>query len=116
MTLSEFYAEIGGDLSAVLARIPSRTMLLRFVRMYTVDPSFAQLNAAVQSADWPTAFCAVHTLKGVAQNLGFARLQAAASALTEHLRGGHPCTIPQLLDDLQTAQTQLLNALSTLSD
>ena len=71
MTLSEFYVFIGGDASAVMARIPSEQMLARFVRMYAGDPTFGQLQVAVDAQDWPAAFLAAHTLKGVAQNLGF---------------------------------------------
>ena len=38
--------------------------------------------------DLPAAFRAAHTLKGVAANLGFAKLAAAAGELTEILRKG----------------------------
>ena len=58
MTLSEFYAAIDGDVSAVLMRIPSEQMLSRFVRMYESDPTFGQLQAAVNAQNWPAAFLA----------------------------------------------------------
>ena len=115
MTLSEFYAAVGGDASAVLMRIPSEQMLVRFVRMYAGDPTFGQLQSAVNAQDWPAAFLAAHTLKGVAQNLGFAHLQTAASALTEHLRGGRPLTDRALLEDVVRAHSELTEALSRLS-
>ena len=115
MTLSEFYAAIGGDVSAVLMRIPSKQMLARFVRMYASDPTFRQLQAAVNAQNWPAAFLAAHTLKGVAQNLGFPHLQTAASALTEHLRGDRPLTDRALLEDVVRAHSELTEALSRLS-
>ena len=114
MKLSDFYAELGGSLSAVLARIPSEQMILKFVRMYKADPSFDQLLTASESADWPTAFRAAHTLKGVAQNLGLERLQRAASALAEHLRGPKPLTQPELLEAVKAEQAQVLQALDQL--
>ena len=52
----------------------------------------AQLTEAVNAQDWETAFRASHTLKGVAQNLGFDGLYRAAFALTEEMRGGKPLT------------------------
>ncbi len=115
MTLSEFYAAIGGDVSAVLMRFPSEQMLVRFVRMYASDPTFRQLQAAVNAQNWPAAFLATHTLKGVAQNLGFPHLQTAASALTEHLRGDRPLTDRALLEDVVRAHSELTEALSRLS-
>lgn len=115
MTLSEFYTAVGSDVASVLARIPSEKMLTRFVRMYADDPTFGQLLAAVDAQDWPAAFLAAHTLKGVAQNLGFDRLQDAASALTEALRGNRPLTEPALLERVVEAQFDLTDALSRLS-
>lgn len=114
MTLTEFYARTGGSCQSVLQRIPSEQMLLRFVKMYASDPSYGQLLAAAEQQDWPTAFRAVHTLKGVAQDLGFERLGRAASDLTEALRGGKVLTDPALLEAVKTEQLQLMAALNEL--
>lgn len=116
MTLSEFYAAVGSDVAPVLARIPSEKMLVRFVRMYAADPTYDQLLTAVAAEDWPTAFRAAHTLKGVAQNLGFDRLQATSSALSEALRGDRPLTDAALLERVREAQAELTAALNSLSD
>lgn len=116
MVLSEFYAAIGSDMKAVLSRIPSEKMVGKFVRMYAEDDSFRQLCAAVAQADWQSAFRAAHTLKGVAQNLGFDRMQEAASALTEALRGGAPLSDFALMKAAEDAQAQLMNALHALED
>lgn len=83
MTLKEFYAAVGGDYDATLNRIPKESMVLRFVKKYADDKTYAQLTEAVNAQDWETAFRASHTLKGVAQNLGFDGLYRAAFALTD---------------------------------
>lgn len=83
MTLKEFYAAVGGDYDATLNRIPKESMVLRFVKKYADDKTYAQLTEAVKAQDWETAFRVSHTLKGVAQNLGFDGLYRAAFALTE---------------------------------
>lgn len=49
---------------------------------------FSELAAAVKNQEVSSAFRAAHTIKGVASNLGFSVLAAAASELTEILRGG----------------------------
>ena len=114
MTLARFYESLGGSLPAVLARIPSEAMVRKFARMYAGDTSYGELEAAVEAKDWQTAFRAAHTLKGVAQNLGFAQLARDADALTEHLRGGRPLTQPALLQAVEDAHAQALRALNEL--
>ena len=90
MTLKEFYAAVGGDYDATIRRIPKESMVLRFAKKYADDKTYAQLTEAVKAQDWETAFRASHTLKGVAQNLGFDGLYRAAFALTEGVAGGPP--------------------------
>lgn len=114
MTLSEFYAAIGSDVEQVLRRIPSEKMLTKFVRMYAQDESFAQLESALKASDWGNAFRAAHTLKGVAQNLGFDRMQQAASDLTEALRGGRSLQQPELMEKVQSAQAEIEKVLHQL--
>lgn len=75
MKLEELYQKIGGDLETVMKRIPSEAMIGKFVRKYANDPTYNRLTAAVEAKNWKDAFLAAHTLKGVAQNLGFDRLQ-----------------------------------------
>lgn len=83
MTLQEFYAQIGGNYADTVRRLCNESLVLRFVKKYPANPSFDELCAAVDRADWETAFRAVHTLKGVAQNLGFDRLYAVSVPLTD---------------------------------
>ena len=47
MTLKEFYAAVGGDYDATLNRIPKESMVLRFVKKYADDKTYAQLTEAV---------------------------------------------------------------------
>ncbi len=114
MTLPDFYAGFHSSLDAVLQRIPSEAMIWRFLKMYPQDESFPQLLQAAEKRDWNTAFRAAHTLKGVAGNLGLESLRAAASTLTEALRGGKPLENPALLDDVKREQEKTLSALSEL--
>ena len=114
MTLKEFYEQIDGSYDDTLHRLPSEALVHRFVLKYPADPSFAQLREAVAAADWESAFRAAHTLKGVAQNLGFDALYRAASALTEHLRGGQPLTEPQLLDATTAEHERVMSAIEAL--
>lgn len=115
MTLKEFYAQIGGNYEDTLHRLPSEALVHRFVLKYPADPSVAQLRDSVSAADWETAFRAAHTLKGVAQNLGFDGLYRAAFALTEEMRGGKPLTDTALYDAVTQQQQIVLDAVRQLA-
>ena len=114
MTLKEVYAQIGGNYEDTLHRLPSEALVHRFVLKYPADPSVAQLRDSVSAADWETAFRAAHTLKGVAQNLGFDSLYRAAADLTEHLRGGKPLTEQPLMDAVLIEHERVMTAIEAL--
>ena len=114
MTLNEFYAAVGGDAKQVLARIPDERMVKKFARMYAADETMSQLHDAIDAGRWADAFRAAHTLKGVAQNLGFTRLQQAASALTEAMRGDRPPADASLLAAVDAAHGEVLEAIESL--
>ena len=86
MTLEECYRAVGGDLAQVQRRLPSMALIERFVAKFLSDDSYVQLCRAMEAGQREEAFRAAHTLKGVCANLGFDRLQASASQLTEALR------------------------------
>ena len=115
MTLKEFYAAVGGDYDATIRRIPKESMVLRFVKKYADDKTYAQLTEAVGKQDWETAFRASHTLKGVAQNLGFDRLYAVSVPLTEEMRGGKPLTDTALYDTVAQQQQIVIDAVRQLA-
>lgn len=105
MTLEAFYAKIGGNSADVLRRLPSEAMVRKFIGKYPSDTSWGSLESAINSQDWEAAFRAAHTLKGVAQNLGFQRLYLSSTALTEALR-----------EAVAMDQAALLTAIQELED
>lgn len=88
MNLEEFYAQIGGDYADTLQRLCNENMVKKFVKKYQDDPTCADLHNAVEQQDWEAAFRGAHTLKGVAQNLGFeAAVSGQRCADRGHERG-----------------------------
>ncbi len=114
MTLEQLYQQAGGSCAETLRRIPSEAMLRRFILKFQDDPAYKLLCDSVQAQDWATAFRAAHTMKGVAQNLGFDGLYRSSAELTEHLRGEKPLTEPALLDAVTADYQALLAAISQL--
>ena len=86
MSLKERYDKMGADYEDVLSRLRSEVLVRKFALKFLDDDSYANLKAAMESGNAPEAFRGAHTLKGVAQNLGFGPLYKAAAEVTESLR------------------------------
>lgn len=114
MNLEEFYAQIGGDYADTLQRLCNENMVKKFVKKYQDDPTCADLHNAVLQQDWEAAFRGAHTLKGVAQNLGFERLYQVSAVLTEAMRGEKPLEDRSLLDAVEQQDAAIRRAISEL--
>ena len=78
--------QLGGDYAMIKTRLPSDSLIKRFIIKFLDDSSYSELCDALQKGQRDEAFRAAHTLKGVCANLGFDQLENSASALTELLR------------------------------
>ena len=99
-----------------LRRIPSEQILLKYVRLYAQEPTCARLQEALMSQRWEDAFREAHSLKGVAQTLGFTHLYEVCSVLADALRPGRPLLDMSLWDNVQRAHLEVLGALSLLTN
>ena len=80
------YNQIGADFDDVVRRLTNEALVVRFAGKFLQDGSFEQLREALRNDDVDGAFLASHTLKGIAQNMGFTNLFEPSNALTEELR------------------------------
>ena len=88
MTLQECYEKIGGDYADVLARLAKEDRIEKYMVKFLEDPTYEMLCDARKAEDDNAVFLAIHTLKGVSQNLGFNRLYEVSHVMTEAVRGG----------------------------
>lgn len=88
MTVEKFYEYIRGDYAGTKARLMTDERILRFVNKFPADGSYQLLLDSLASSNVEEAFRAAHTIKGVAQNLGFTALYLSSQEVTEILRGG----------------------------
>lgn len=86
MNINECYQAMGADYEEVFGRLRNERLITKFVLKFPGDPSFSQLQSTLEEKNVEEAFRAAHTLKGVAQNLGFTPLYEATATLTEVLR------------------------------
>lgn len=91
MNIEELYKKLGGSFAEVSARLPSVSLVERFIAKFLQDKSFGDLSASMKIGDRKGAFLAAHTLKGVCANLGFTSLRQSSSNLCEELRGEGEC-------------------------
>lgn len=94
MDLRTCYEQMGGDYEAVMGRLGQEERIVKFLRLFSADENFQLLTQSLDQQDWPTAFRAAHSLKGVALNLGLSDLARSASDMTECLRSGAPAGEP----------------------
>ena len=86
MTIQECYEKLGGDFAQAEQRMPSTSLIKRFITKFLDDDSYSNLCAAMEQGQREEAFRAAHTLKGVCANLSFNKLLDSSSRLTEELR------------------------------
>ena len=111
MTLQECYATLCGNYEEAKARLMNDSLIDRFIRRFPADPSMQLLRDKLQEGNLPEAFRAVHTLKGVAANLAFTRLQQDASALTELMRDQVTPADPQMVSALEASYRLVIDTL-----
>ena len=105
---------IGGDYDDMFRRIPSDSMITKFLLKFSADPSYAALAAAREKHDRDGAFLAAHTLKGVAATLGLKKLAEAASRLADALRHSSGFPGDALFDAVTDAYDRVIAQLTAL--
>ena len=86
MNLKDCYLKFGGDFDEVLGRLRREQIVRKFVFKFLDDKSFSLFEASMVKKDYSEALRAVHTLKGICQNLSFTRLFESSSLVTNALK------------------------------
>ena len=86
MNLKDCYLKLGGDFDEVLGRLRREQTVRKFVFKFLDDKSFSLFEASMVKKDYSEALRAVHTLKGICQNLSFTRLFESSSLVTNALK------------------------------
>ncbi len=86
MNLKDCYLKFGGDFDEVLGRLRREQTVWKFVFKFLDDKSFSLFEASMVKKDYSEALRAVHTLKGICQNLSFTRLFESSSLVTNALK------------------------------
>jgi two-component system sensor histidine kinase/response regulator len=90
------------------------SLYLRLVTAFTAQEADAitRLQTAFSNGDLKQADAQAHALKGVAGNLGFGRVAAAAGALHDHWHLGRAGDAPALIQALEQALHEAFTAVA----
>ncbi len=116
MTLQECYEKMGGDYAEVLGRLTSEKRIVKYVVKFLEDPTYQMLCDARTADDIEEIFRAIHTLKGVSQNLGLRRLYEASYEMTEAVRGGVKLQDERLFEAVSEAYYETIEIIKRFSE
>ena len=114
MTIQESYEAIGGNYKDVLGRLQSEALIRRFTLKFLEDQSYLQLKQALENKNYEDAFRSAHTLKGVCQNLSFARLFESSSLVTKALKEDDWNKALDMMPQLSKDYHEIINAIEEL--
>lgn len=111
----EILVNAGIDVDTVIGRFMGNEQLaIKFLKKFAQDQTFEDLGTYISAADCNGAFNMVHTLKGVAGNLGMTELYEQAVELTERLRGGNMDGSDRYYEEMSAAYHRIIEALACL--
>lgn len=118
MTLEQMYQSIGSDLNDVLKRLRKPALVSRLVKKYEAGNAkhIEALEQAISQKNYEAVFDPAHAIKGVAMNLGFAKLSESATELTESARAGDYSKIESQFAEVKKDHEAVIDALAQLED
>lgn len=86
MDLKECYQKLGGDYDSVVGRLRREQLVKKFLLKFLDDKSYSLFVSSMEHQDYAEALRAVHTLKGICQNLSFTQLFDSSNQVTKALK------------------------------
>lgn len=109
MEFRDALISLGVNLPETLHRFSGNEGLLRrFAMRFPQDDTYQKLKDAVAKSDAHEIETTAHTLKGVAANLGFGRLQNACNDLVLAVREGRTADVPALYKEVNSEYENIL--------
>ena len=116
MNLKDCYIKFGGDFDEVLGRLRREQSVQKFMYKFLDDKSFQLFEASMENKDYEEALRAVHTLKGICQNISFTRLFESSSLMTKALKENDWNKADDMLPQLSMDYYEIINAIEELKN
>lgn len=114
MNLKECYGLMNGDYDGVMSRLVKEERVKKFVLKFLDDTSYQLLCTSLQEHQYDEAFRAVHTIKGICQNLGFTQLYHSSNELTEKLRNQDYTNLDDFVEKVKRDYNEVVLAIRKL--
>ena len=112
MNLKDCYIKFGGDFDEVLGRLRREQIVQKFMYKFLDDKSFHLFEASVENKDYEEALRAVHTLKGICQNLSFSKLYESSYQMTNEFKNNNYKKALDLMPQLSKDYYQIIDAIN----
>ena len=112
MNLKDCYIKFGGDFDEVLGRLRREQIVQKFVYKFLDDKSFHLFEMSMENKDYEEALRAVHTLKGICQNLAFTRLFESSNLVTKALKENDWNTAIDMIPKLSMDYYETINVIN----
>lgn len=109
MNLRDCYMSFGGKYEEVLGRLRREQTVQKFVNKFLDDKSFNLLEVSMSNKNYDEALRAVHTLKGICQNLSFTRLYESSNLMTKALKENDYNKAVDIMPQLSKDYYQIIN-------
>lgn len=86
MDLRDCYRDLGGNFDAVIGRLRREQTVQKFIYKFLDDKSYSLFETSIDNKEYDEALRAVHTIKGICQNLSFDRLFESSNLVTQALK------------------------------
>lgn len=110
MNLKDCYSEFGGDYESVIGRLRKEQLVEKFLYKFLDDKSYQLFETSMKDQNYEEALRAVHTLKGVCQNLSFSGLYESSSQITNALRADDTGKARELAPQLASDYNKIIHA------
>ena len=116
MNLKDCYTKFGGDFDEVLGRLRREQTVQKFLYKFLDDKSFNLFETSMENKNHEEALRAVHTLKGICQNLSFTRLFESSSLMKKALKENDWNKADDMLTQLSMDYYEIINAIEELKN
>ncbi len=107
----------GTDISGAMERfMDNEPLYWNFLRKFTVNTSFDELEDAIEQCDWEQALTIAHNLKGISGGLGFTHLYDLMCAQVVLFRKDDFNGAAAMMDEITTEHQRLLKVAKNVLD
>ena len=116
MNIQEFYDSIDENYENVSNRMMGNQKLVeKFVRKFLDDPTYEQIKEAVNKMDYDEILRTTHTMKGIASNLEFTRLQQKSAKAVDMIRAGQREEVLPVISEIEKEYQKVIEQITKLA-